>query len=86
MDTLILSRIQFGANISFHILFPTITIALGWILLFFKVRYQRTGDEVWMDAYRFWVKVFSLTSRSSGRLVAARMRTSTVVVLLAPRA
>ena len=29
MDTLILSRIQFGANISFHILFPTITIALG---------------------------------------------------------
>jgi cytochrome d ubiquinol oxidase subunit I len=30
MDTLILSRIQFGANISFHILFPTVTIALGW--------------------------------------------------------
>ena len=31
MDTLLLSRIQFGANMSFHILFPTITIALGWI-------------------------------------------------------
>lgn len=30
LDTLILSRIQFGANISFHILFPTISIALGW--------------------------------------------------------
>ncbi len=32
MDPLILSRIQFAANISFHILFPTITIALGWML------------------------------------------------------
>lgn len=61
MDALILSRIQFGANISFHILFPTITIALGWVLLFFKLRYARTGDEGWMDAYRFWVKVFALS-------------------------
>ena len=32
-DALMLSRIQFAANISFHILFPTITIALGWLLL-----------------------------------------------------
>ncbi len=61
MDTLILSRIQFGANISFHILFPTITIALGWVLLFFKLRFNATGDEKWMQAYRFWVKVFALS-------------------------
>ncbi|OKL42313.1 cytochrome ubiquinol oxidase subunit I [Pseudovibrio exalbescens] len=61
MDALILSRIQFGANISFHILFPTITIALGWLLLFFKLRFNATGDEKWMDAYRYWVKVFALT-------------------------
>ena len=61
MDTLILSRIQFGANISFHILFPTITIALGWALLFFKLRYQATGRERWMNAYRFWVKIFALS-------------------------
>ena len=61
MDTLLLSRIQFGANISFHILFPTITIALGWVLLFFKMRYARTGDMAWMEAYRFWVKVFALS-------------------------
>jgi cytochrome d ubiquinol oxidase subunit I len=61
MDTLILSRIQFGANISFHILFPTITIALGWVLLFFKLRFNATGDDRWMDAYRFFVKVFALT-------------------------
>lgn len=61
MDALILSRIQFGANISFHILFPTITIALGWALMFFKLRYIASGDEKWMEAYRFWVKVFALS-------------------------
>ncbi|MEP4194057.1 MAG: cytochrome ubiquinol oxidase subunit I [Aliishimia sp.] len=61
MDTLILSRIQFGANISFHILFPTITIALGWVLLFFKLRWSTTGDLKWREAYQFWVKVFALS-------------------------
>jgi cytochrome d ubiquinol oxidase subunit I len=61
MDALLLSRIQFGANISFHILFPTITIALGWVLLFFKLRFNATKDTKWMDAYRFWVKVFALS-------------------------
>ncbi len=60
-DPLLLSRIQFAANISFHILFPMITIALGWLLLFFKLRFNRTGDEKWMNAYRLWVKVFALS-------------------------
>ena len=61
MDTLILSRMQFGANISFHILFPTISIALGWVLLFFKLRYNATQNRKWMDAYMFWVKIFALS-------------------------
>jgi cytochrome d ubiquinol oxidase subunit I len=61
MDALTLARIQFGANISFHILFPTITIALGWVLLFFKWRFLRTGDAAWMKAYFFFVKVFALS-------------------------
>lgn len=61
MDPLMLSRIQFGANISFHILFPTITISLGWVLLFFKMRYNATRDYAWMHAYFTWVKVFALT-------------------------
>jgi cytochrome bd ubiquinol oxidase subunit I len=60
MDALMLSRIQFAANISFHILFPTVTIALCWVLLFFKLRYDTSGDQKWMDAYRFWVKPFAL--------------------------
>ena len=61
LDTLLLSRMQFAANISFHILFPSISIALCWFLLFFKLRYNVTGDEIWMRVYRFWVKVFALT-------------------------
>lgn len=55
-----LARIQFAANITFHILFPTITIAMCWCLLFFKVRYNRTKNEAWMEIYRFWVKIFAL--------------------------
>lgn len=52
---------QFGANITFHILFPTITIMLGWLLLYFKLKFNRTGDKAWMEAYFFWVKVFALS-------------------------
>ena len=52
LETLMLSRIQFAANISFHILFPTITIALSWFLFYFKLRFDQTGDPVWMRAYR----------------------------------
>lgn len=61
LDTLLLSRIQFAANISFHILFPTITIALCWFLLFFRIRFVQTRDPAWEEAYYFWTKVFALT-------------------------
>ena len=65
-----LARIQFAANITFHILFPTISIALGWALLYFKLRHNRwardrglplTAITPWLQAYRVWVKVFALT-------------------------
>lgn len=61
LDPVVLARVQFGANITFHILFPTISIALAWVLLFFKLRFRKTGDAAWMAAYRLWVKVFALT-------------------------
>ncbi len=61
MDALILARMQFAANITFHILFPTISIALGWTLLFFRLRWLKTNNEAWLMAYRFWTKVFALT-------------------------
>lgn len=61
LDATQLARIQFALNISFHILFPAITIGLAWILLYFRLRYTRTRDEAWEYAYYFWVKVFALT-------------------------
>ena len=61
LSTLLLSRLQFAANISFHILFPTITIALGWVLLYFRLRANASGHPKWAAAYGLWVKVFALT-------------------------
>jgi cytochrome d ubiquinol oxidase subunit I len=61
MDALLMARMQFAANITFHILFPTISIALGWVLLFFRIRWLGNRQPGWLDAYRFWTKVFALT-------------------------
>jgi cytochrome d ubiquinol oxidase subunit I len=61
LDPILLARVQFAANITFHILFPTISIAMGWFLLFFKTRFVATGEQHWMDAYQFWIKIFALT-------------------------
>ena len=61
LDPLVLARLQFAANVTFHILFPTISIGMGWFLLFFKTRFVATGEQHWMDAYQFWIKIFALT-------------------------
>jgi len=65
MDTLLLSRIQFAANISFHILFPTINIALCWFLVYFRLRHSRVKGtpeaQSWEEAYYLWTKVFALS-------------------------
>ena len=60
-DPVVLARIQFAANMTFHILFPSISIGMGWVLLFFKTRFIATGQAHWMDSYQFWVKIFALT-------------------------
>lgn len=61
LDAIELARIQFALNISFHILFPAITIGLAWVLLYFRARYTLTRNDAWEYAYYFWVKVFALT-------------------------
>jgi cytochrome d ubiquinol oxidase subunit I len=65
MDTLMLSRIQFGANIAFHILFPTINIALCWFLVYFRLRHRSAREvqakQQWEEAYYLWTKVFALS-------------------------
>jgi cytochrome d ubiquinol oxidase subunit I len=60
-DALLLARAQFGLNIAFHILFPTLTIGLAWILVYFRVQYARTGEAAWLATFRLWTKVFALT-------------------------
>jgi cytochrome bd ubiquinol oxidase subunit I len=60
-DALFLARAQFGLNIAFHILFPTLTIALGWFLLAFRIAYHRTGKPEWLATFRLWLKVFALS-------------------------
>jgi cytochrome d ubiquinol oxidase subunit I len=65
MDTLMLSRIQFAANIAFHILFPTINIALCWFLVYFRARNRAAKGtpqaQGWEEAYYLWTKVFALS-------------------------
>ncbi|MFL6694086.1 MAG: cytochrome ubiquinol oxidase subunit I [Ramlibacter sp.] len=65
LDTFVLSRMQFAANISFHILFPTINIALAWFLVYFRLRNnaaQGTREaQAWEEAYYLWTKIFALT-------------------------
>ena len=60
MEALVLARMQFAANISFHILFPSISIALAWFLVFCKLREQGRNGAAWRAVYGFWVKVFAL--------------------------
>lgn len=61
MDALLLSRIQFAVNISFHILFPVISIALSWVIVYFRAKVGRSRNEGWLQAYRFWTKIFAVT-------------------------
>lgn len=65
MDTLMLSRIQFASNIAFHILFPTINIALCWFLVYFRLRHRAAkgtpAAQHWEEAYYLWTKVFALS-------------------------
>ncbi len=60
-DALILARSQFGLNIAFHILFPSLTIGLAWYLVYFRAQYGRSGSPEWLSIYQRWTKVFALT-------------------------
>ncbi|WP_133478448.1 cytochrome ubiquinol oxidase subunit I [Cognatilysobacter segetis] len=61
MDALLLSRIQFGFVISFHIMFPAFTIGLAHWLAFCEWRWLRTRDSVWRDIYFFWLRIFAIS-------------------------
>lgn len=54
------SRFQFGFTITYHYLFPQLTMGLVWFLVYWKWRALRTGNEEYNKAVRFWAKVFGL--------------------------
>jgi cytochrome bd ubiquinol oxidase subunit I len=60
MDALLLARIQFGFTVSFHIVFPGLTIGLASYLAVLEGLWLRTGRQVYMDLYHFWSKVFAV--------------------------
>src|SRR5450759_132012 len=60
-DLLLLARAQFGLNIGFHILFPSLTIGRAWILAYFRIRFAWSGDAAWLATYKLWTKVFALS-------------------------
>lgn len=61
MDVLTLSRIQFAATISFHYIYPPLSIGLGVALVIMESLWLKTGKPIYHQMARFWTKVFALT-------------------------
>jgi cytochrome d ubiquinol oxidase subunit I len=61
MDVLTLSRIQFTLTISFHYIYPPLSIGLGVMLVLMEGLWLITGKPVYHQMARFWTKVFALT-------------------------
>ncbi len=61
LDPVLLSRIQFAFTVSFHILFPAFTIGLASWLAVLEWRWLRTGNALYLEVYRMWVKIFAVT-------------------------
>jgi len=60
MNPEFLSRLQFALTISFHFIFPPISMGLGLMILVMSWKYLRTKDQTWREASFFWVKVYGL--------------------------
>src|SRR6187455_3061608 len=59
-DVLFWSRLQFAFTITYHYLFPQLTMGLGWIIVYFKWRHLRSGEETFGNAARFWARIFGI--------------------------
>ena len=59
-DTIFWSRVQFAFTITYHYLFPQLTMGLAWIIVYFKWRHLRTGEERFASATRFWARIFGI--------------------------
>jgi cytochrome d ubiquinol oxidase subunit I len=59
-DALLWHRIQFAFSVTYHYLFPQLTMGLALLLVVMKVRALRTGDERYNELARFWARIFAL--------------------------
>jgi cytochrome d ubiquinol oxidase subunit I len=59
--TILLSRVQFAFTVGFHILWPTLNIGLGLMLLVWEGLWLKTQDPVYEKLYKYWVKLFALS-------------------------
>jgi cytochrome d ubiquinol oxidase subunit I len=59
-DMIFYDRIQFAFTITFHYLFPQLTMGLSLIIVFFKWQFLQTKMDHYNDAAKFWMKIFAL--------------------------
>lgn len=57
----VLSRIQFGISIGFHILFPTLNIGLAMFLVIMEAIWLKTKNPAYLRICQLWTKIFALT-------------------------
>ena len=60
MTPAMLARIQFAFTVSFHIIFPTISIGLAMFLAVMEGLWLKTRDAVYLQMYRFWMNIFAM--------------------------
>jgi cytochrome d ubiquinol oxidase subunit I len=61
LDPVLLARIQFAFTAAFHIIFPAFTIGLSSWLAVVEWRWLKTGNDIYQEVYRMWVKIFAVT-------------------------
>nr|WP_236776851.1 cytochrome ubiquinol oxidase subunit I [Agrobacterium tumefaciens] len=60
MDPVILARAQFAFTVSFHFIFPAFSIGLASFLMVLEALWLRTGNGVYANLYRYWLKIFAV--------------------------
>jgi len=60
LTALLLSRIQFGSTIAFHIIFPSFSIGLAAWLTVLEALHLWTGRPVYRAVFEFWLKIFGI--------------------------
>ena len=59
-DMILYNRLQFAFTITFHYLFPQLTMGLSLLIVYFKWQFLRTKIEDYNDAAKFWMRIFAL--------------------------